>query len=420
MINALANSPACSPDTKLQIIAIARGVQGEITAAVLEALARQLHITPDNIKLVYAIQGTVHLLVSVPEMALAQTTNSLNEEFEANSINSVTPFNSLNRIAQITWRVLAVYLDIPSQSLMQMDFYWGDAVRIIRKCELTYQAQQAELPEEAKYLYCAGAILLHIQRWNEAVVRFTKALEVAQRFAAARLNRGIAYEALGRKTAALADYDAALDLDPNSVQAYNCRGALHANKGYLNRALEDFGKAMGVDPQFLVSYLNHGATLYRLQRYGEAIADFSNAIRLDPKAKQAYLGRGLTLAKLGHDKNALKDFDRACELDPDDPRVYLNRGIILERLQRYQDALADYQAALSLEPDNEQFQMLVNQVHAVIQNQASTQYYAIGNSDEPAAQSLVEVAAGWADTAAAGIADMDFANDRDEQTSEEE
>ena len=45
--------------------------------------------------------------------------------------------------------------------------------------------------------------------------------------AVAYINRGLAYRATGEHSRALADYDAAIKLDPTYAPAYNNRGALH-------------------------------------------------------------------------------------------------------------------------------------------------------------------------------------------------
>jgi lipoprotein NlpI len=50
--------------------------------------------------------------------------------------------------------------------------------------------------------------------------------------------------------AALADYDHALQIDPNDEHAYNNRGLVLQARGDLEGAVADFSQAIQIDPTF--------------------------------------------------------------------------------------------------------------------------------------------------------------------------
>ncbi|WP_017316966.1 tetratricopeptide repeat protein [Mastigocladopsis repens] len=54
----------------------------------------------------------------------------------------------------------------------------------------------------------------------------------------------IAYNAKGDYDLAIADYNAAIKLDPNSVYAYYYRGLVYKNQGSKDKAVADFKKVL--------------------------------------------------------------------------------------------------------------------------------------------------------------------------------
>jgi tetratricopeptide (TPR) repeat protein len=71
---------------------------------------------------------------------------------------------------------------------------------------------------------------------------------------------------------AIADYDAALLLDPTLANGFNARGELWHKKGDHRRALNDFGAAIRLNPQHDVARVNHKALAQELEKLGAQIA----------------------------------------------------------------------------------------------------------------------------------------------------
>lgn len=73
---------------------------------------------------------------------------------------------------------------------------------------------------------------------------------------------------------AIADYDRAIDLDPQLVQAYFNRGLAYVDKGDLDRAID-------LDPQLAQAYLGRGIAYLMTGQYDQALADLSKTIEID-------------------------------------------------------------------------------------------------------------------------------------------
>jgi tetratricopeptide (TPR) repeat protein len=93
---------------------------------------------------------------------------------------------------------------------------------------------------------------------------------------------------------ALADFNLAIQIDPNFVDAYNYRGSLKQNILKDDRgALADFNRAIQLAPNYDVLYRNRGVLkLTRLQDFQGALTDLDRAIQLDPNYAEAYGQRG--------------------------------------------------------------------------------------------------------------------------------
>ena len=67
-------------------------------------------------------------------------------------------------------------------------------------------------------------------------------------YAVAYNNRGNVYRNLGQYQQAIADYDKAIELNPNDAVAHNNRGHAYADQGQYQQTIADFDKAIELDP----------------------------------------------------------------------------------------------------------------------------------------------------------------------------
>lgn len=105
-------------------------------------------------------------------------------------------------------------------------------------------------------------------------------------------------------------------LGPNLAVAYTNRGIAYASAGDYKRALADFNEAVRLAPDSPFPYYNRGNLYYDRQDYARALADYDAAIERGPELALAYYNRGLTHQKLGHREKSIEDYQKALSLDP--------------------------------------------------------------------------------------------------------
>ena len=185
-------------------------------------------------------------------------------------------------------------------------------------------------------------------RFDAALALYDRALELDPNSARAYVNRGLTRMALERFAEGLADFDRALQLQANLAGAYAGRGVCKAALGRRLEALEDFDRALELDPQDSHSLGAKGESLASLGRDAEAVEAFDRAVALDPNNTGWLRRRAYSRLSLGRNAGALEDCERAVALDPTQPNAYAIRGQAKARLQRYREAIEDFDRALQL------------------------------------------------------------------------
>jgi len=92
---------------------------------------------------------------------------------------------------------------------------------------------------------------------------------------------------------ALAVYDAAIRIIPNSPYLFHDRGLMWRRKGELDRALADLDRAIRFDFSDANFYNDRGLIWLEKGNYNRAIADFERASKIDPTLIDAAINRDI-------------------------------------------------------------------------------------------------------------------------------
>ncbi|GBU28796.1 hypothetical protein R84B8_02358 [Treponema sp. R8-4-B8] len=187
--------------------------------------------------------------------------------------------------------------------------------------------------------------------YDLAIADFTAALQLDPNNAHIYIERGNAYSDKGDYDRAIADYNQALRLNPNYANAYNNRGIAYKNKGDYDRAIADYNQAIKLYPYFAEAYNNRGFAYDAKGDYDRAIEDYNQAIRLNPNYAVAYNNRGNTYYNKGDYDRAIEDYNQAIRLNPNYAVAYNNRGMVYHMNKDCDRAIEDYNQAIRLNPN---------------------------------------------------------------------
>ena len=172
----------------------------------------------------------------------------------------------------------------------------------------------------------------------------------AQDDAAARLRKGIALQAAGRSTEARSEYEAALRLRPDLVEAEVRLGLLLLELGPRDRGLALLeAAAPRVEPAVLLAI---GAALFRAGAMDAAQRHLERAAGLDPRLASVDTLLGQVYSAQGQHAKAIERLERAVEREPNSPMPRTLLGITLSLRGDKERSVAELERAATLGPDN--------------------------------------------------------------------
>ncbi len=150
---------------------------------------------------------------------------------------------------------------------------------------------------------------------------------------------------------ALAEIEAALEINPHNA-------AWHAHHGFLleeldrpDEAVKAYDRSLEIEPDDSDVVVALGAVLSREGRYAPALKIFENLARLRPDYEPAYCHRVSIYAELGKHEQAEEMFYLAQELDKDCPHCFVHIATSLAARGERDRALFCWKKALELDPE---------------------------------------------------------------------
>ena len=204
-----------------------------------------------------------------------------------------------------------------------------------------YNAEDAEGPEKLA----------------SAIKDCNLAIQLAPDSTEAYLHRGYVKKKLGDFRGAIKDYDTAIRKGSDYAYVYVYRGDVKSEIGDKKGAIKDYGKAVRLDPAYVDAYGSRARAKSDLGNEKGAIEDYNTVIRLKPEADLlalAHLNRGLAKSNLGNKKEAIEDYNTVIRLKPEDgilAAAYINRGTAKSKLGNKKEAVEDYNIVIRLKPE---------------------------------------------------------------------
>lgn len=163
--------------------------------------------------------------------------------------------------------------------------------------------------------------------------------------------KGLKQAKTGDLSAAIASYDKAIEINPNSHEYWFNRGLTLFYLGHFSEAIASYDSAIALKPDFYKCWYNRGGALGEIGRFEDAIFCFDTAIEIKFNYPDAWSSRGMALQKLGRPMEAVGSYDQALMLEPEDQDNWYQRGMALAQAARKNDAIASFEKALEIQPD---------------------------------------------------------------------
>jgi tetratricopeptide (TPR) repeat protein len=160
----------------------------------------------------------------------------------------------------------------------------------------------------------------------------------------------------GRMPDAIAEYRAALEIEPNYPEAHFNLGSALVHSGMpekLPDAIAEYREALRLKPDYVEAHYNLANVLSQLPgRLPDAIAQYRDALRMEPDLAEAHANLGNALAQIpGRLPDAIAEYQAALQIKPGLVRQRVNLANALSQIPgRLPDAITEYQEALRIDP----------------------------------------------------------------------
>ncbi len=181
--------------------------------------------------------------------------------------------------------------------------------------------------------------------WKDELTLWNDTVHKSPKKARPYNNRGVVYRSQENLNQALLDYSRAIEINPDYDQAYYNRGIVYRSQENLNQAILDYNRAIEINPNYADAYNNRGVAYRHQGNLNQAILDFSQAIEINPKYAEAYNNRGVAYRHLGNLNQAILDFSQAIEINPNYAKAYNNRAMAYFENREYAKSWEDVQRA---------------------------------------------------------------------------
>ena len=191
-----------------------------------------------------------------------------------------------------------------------------------------------------------------IKDYDGAMASYSDIIKRQSSFDAAYIGRARLNLTLKDTISALDDINKAININPNSVNAYIIRADISINQQHnYKEALADMNKAIKLQPRQIGLFINRAFLRYKLDDYFGAMSDYDYALQLDPLNITALFNRSVLRMEVRDYNNALDDLNQIIALNPTNYRALFNRASVHTQLRQYKQALADANSIISTFPD---------------------------------------------------------------------
>jgi protein O-GlcNAc transferase len=193
--------------------------------------------------------------------------------------------------------------------------------------------------------------------------KYLDAIAIADDYAVAHLNLGIARFAAGDVAGALQSYERALTLEPRQPFVNYNLALVVQSQGDISRAEQLLLAAIAGKPDFFEARIVLAHVQESRGSLDEAAASLQSALALRPDHAGAHRNLGAVRQAQNRLDDAIASYRTALSIEPNSPDAHFHIGNMLNAQRRSDDAAASYRMAISLRPDFAEAQYNLGHLH---------------------------------------------------------
>ena len=191
-------------------------------------------------------------------------------------------------------------------------------------------------------------------RFDEAIIHFTKSIQLNPKFGAAHNKLGVTLMQKGDLEGAVHHHFEALRIDPKNTKAHNNLGNVLAQQGDFKNAIDHYKSALQINPNYAGAYYNLGKIFANQDKIEDAIFNYRRAILFNPNMTQAIYNLSWILAtnkdkRYRNGEEAVKLAEKLCKITRNTQPIALDAlAAAYAEIKKFDDAILTAQKALKL------------------------------------------------------------------------
>jgi tetratricopeptide (TPR) repeat protein len=261
---------------------------------------------------------------------------------ELEKVNALIEANKLEKALDALQRMLARGKTENGMAQCQLGIVYtrkGDLVKA-EKAFLSAVAENADLPEA---FFNLGCLYQQKEDYGNALVCYKETLNLLGDDAEVFELMGDCCIAMDNPTDARAFYDAAIKMNPISLNAAANLATIYFSQGQKSEAKEILRLALVSHPKVPEIHMTLGQLHKEDSEYENAIAHFRKVALYDEDNAEAFFELGECCEAIGLSKQAEPFFAKAIKLDSENLDYIFSLGLLYYNRKRYNDAATMFQ-----------------------------------------------------------------------------
>lgn len=203
-------------------------------------------------------------------------------------------------------------------------------------------------PECTRCLGNLGIMEVDNRNFPAAIPYLEKYIKLKPGEAMGYVKRGEALFQLQQYDEAIVDFTKGLELDVNSPYIYLFRSMTQLAKGDNKAAIDDINKSIQYKPEVEFAYYIRGKIFIQMQDYKSAVNDLFSCLRKNPNFSEYNTYAGIALYYLNDYDKAMQAFNASLKLDSSDHLPFQYRSYLLYSDAAFTKACMDKNRALMI------------------------------------------------------------------------
>ncbi|TEU12016.1 MAG: tetratricopeptide repeat protein, partial [Anaerolineales bacterium] len=202
---------------------------------------------------------------------------------------------------------------------------------------------------QLSHVLAGNAYFVEVE-WGKAIAEYEAALTLDPDDALAHFGLGRAYQAQDEMEQAIAEYEKVIAANPDEVRPRLYLAQAHAAQGEVEKAIAQYQRMIELAPDNADGYAYISDAYKADDRIEEAVGVYVDAVAANPDRAWAHLGLGQLYQEEERVAEAIAEYQKAIELEPTSAEAYIQLGELYEVQGRTGEAVALYRAATQRNP----------------------------------------------------------------------